>query len=136
MESLETRYSATKKCLASLHESLTTIENPKFKEIYKQLRDSVIQRFEYTIDTFWKFLRAYLEEKHGASFSLVSPKEVLRTALQAQILTQQEFNFFIDMVQDRNQTSHTYNELLAESIKKHIFNYYHIVKNVMDRLSI
>ena len=52
MESLTIGYQATLKCLESLHDSLEVIADPKFVLAYERLRDSVIQRFEYTIDIF------------------------------------------------------------------------------------
>ena len=136
MESLIIRYQATLKCLESLHESLEVIADPKFVLVYEQLRDSVIQRFEYTIDTFWKYLREYLELVHGTSFTVVSPREVLRTALQMGSISQQEFDLFTQMVRDRNLTSHTYNEILAETIKEHVIQYYQAIKTVITRLQL
>lgn len=136
MESLKIRYEAAIQCLNTLHDSLEVIKDPRFCEVYEQLRDSIIQRFEYTLDTFWKFLREYIEVKYGANFSIVSPGEVLRTALSLGIINKAEFDLFFDMVKDRNLTSHTYNENLAELIKTHINNYYSTIKNVLKRIKI
>jgi len=134
MESLKIRYEATIQCLNTLHYSLEVIKDQRFCEVYEQLRDSIIQRFEYTLDTFWKFLREYPEVKHGANFTIVSPGEVLRTALSLGTINKTEFDLFFDMVKDRNLTSHTYNENLAELIKIHIINYYEILKIVLERI--
>lgn len=134
MESLNTRYRALKKCLDSLHESLELFHSKQYAKLHKQLRDSVIQRFEFTIDAFWKFLREYLEKKHGITFTLVSPREVLKTALAVQIIKQQDFAIYEQMLQDRNLTSHTYNELLAEEISSRIQNYYHLLESTANNL--
>ncbi len=130
MESLNTRHRALNKCLDSLQESLELFNSKEYLNLHKQLRDSVIQRFEFTIDTFWKFLREYLEEKHGVTFSLVSPREVLKTALTVQIIKKQDFESFEQMLQDRNLTSHTYNELLAEEISNRIQKYYPLLDSI------
>ena len=73
-------------------------------------RDSAIQRFEFCMDLTWKTLKTYLEEIHGVIVK--SPKETLRAAYQQGII---EFdNAWIEYVDLRNETVHTYNELLAE----------------------
>jgi len=73
-------------------------------------RDSAIQRFEFCMDLTWKTLKTYLEEIHGVIVK--SPKETLRAAYQQGLL---EFDkSWIEYVDLRNETVHTYNELLAE----------------------
>ena len=42
------------------------------------VRDSAIQRFEFTLDLSWKALKAYLEDKKG--IVCASPKECFREA--------------------------------------------------------
>jgi len=66
MEIIKQKHGALLQALASLHESLevfTKHSNIVDDEImHAIIRDSCIQRFEYTFDAFWKFIKLYLEE--------------------------------------------------------------------------
>ena len=46
------------------------MERLKLKEILKEpysiiIRDATIQRFEYTFEAFWKFIKEYLKQEEG-----------------------------------------------------------------------
>ncbi|MCZ6902205.1 MAG: HI0074 family nucleotidyltransferase substrate-binding subunit [Rickettsia endosymbiont of Ixodes persulcatus] len=71
--------------------------------------DATIQRFEFTFELAWKFLKEYFVEK---GIVLNYPKEVLKEAFTAGII------IWIYMLADRNMTSHTYDEKLADEIYK------------------
>ena len=45
-----------------------------------------------------------------------SPKSTIRASFQAGLLTEEMTEHALQMVDDRNLTSHTYNEALAEAI--------------------
>ena len=76
------------------------------------VRDSAIQRFEFTLDLSWKMAKAFLEEKKGVV--CVSPKECFRESYrQGLIEYSDEWIKFVDM---RNETVHTYKEEVAEKI--------------------
>lgn len=130
------KYGATIKNLESLQKSLYYFHDSKYASIYDKMRDSVIKRFEYTFDTFWKFIREYLEEKHGIKFATISPKSVWREALNARLIAQEEFDQLINMVDDRNLTSHTYNELLAQEISQRVANYYTLIQSILQRIKL
>jgi len=94
-----------KKALARLNEALAA---PKSDIV----RDSAIQRFEFSIDMAWKLLKTCLEEKHGVVCQ--SPKECFREAYKQKVLAYDEF--WLELVDMRNQTSHTYKEELAQNV--------------------
>jgi nucleotidyltransferase substrate binding protein (TIGR01987 family) len=77
------------------------------------IRDSAIKRFEITFDMAWKTLKAYLEEKHGVQ--CVSPKTCLREAYNKDFITEYD-SFWVDLVDKRNLTVHTYRESVAEEV--------------------
>ncbi len=84
------------------------------------VRDSVIQRFEFTIETCWKFYQAYLA---SLDIEALYPKEVFRQVLKLKLITDDETEMCLEMIDDRNLTSHTYNEDLAVQIAEHIAGY-------------
>jgi len=77
---LKLKHEQTKRALSSLLELVL-----KFKEGSNDsiLRDAMVQRFEYTTEAFWKYLKAFLKEEHN--FLANSPREVIRTGLQAKL---------------------------------------------------
>ncbi len=82
--------------------------------------DACIQRFEFSVELFWKFLRRVLE---GKGLVVLYPKEVIREAYAGGLIDNEAL--WLGMLQDRNLTSHSYNEELADEIFEHIPAYYH-----------
>ena len=91
------------------------------------VRDATIQRFEFTFETVWKVLKLYLEHQgHECS----GPRPTLKRAFAAGlILSGDEADLWMVMLDDRNLTSHAYDESLAARI------YQHIVKDYAPLLS-
>ena len=76
------------------------------KQLFKSMRDSLIQRFEYCTDFFWKLVKVYLESE-GINLPINSPKFILREAVKARILSEVEGDECMDMIDSRSKTSHT-----------------------------
>jgi len=79
------------------------------------LRDSVIQRFEFTHELAWKMLKLRLEEE---DLFAKTPRETMQAALQAGLI--EDGNAWSDLQKMRNLTSHTYNEELADDVYSYI----------------
>mgnify|MGYP001593941374 CR=1 FL=1 len=105
MTKQEAQLDQLEKALARLEEALAA---PKSDMV----RDSAIQRFEFTIDMTWKLVKTCLEEKYGVVCH--SPKECFREAYRQKMLAYDEF--WLELVDMRNETSHTYKEDIAESV--------------------
>ena len=76
------------------------------------IRDSVIQRFEFTVELSWKALQRYLKAS-GISESL-TPKNTFREAAKLGVVSDPES--WIRFIDARNLSSHTYKESLAEEV--------------------
>ena len=76
-------------------------------------RDGVIQRFELTFELLWKTLRLFLLEE---GIITKSPKDSLKEGFKFGLIKNEET--FLDMLEDRNQTSHIY----SEEVSIEIFN--------------
>jgi len=76
-------------------------------------RDGVIQRFEFTFELMWKALRLFLLEE---GIITKSPKESLKEAFKFGLIKDEDV--FLDMLEDRNRTSHIY----SEEVSRQIFN--------------
>lgn len=81
--------------------------------------DATIQRFEFCVELFWKTLRRQLEYEGVESRS---PREALKHAYQQRWLRAE--TVWLDMLDDRNRTSHLYDQQMAEEIYQHIITYY------------
>lgn len=86
--------------------------------------DGTIQRFEFALELFWKTLKRLLAEEGVETFT---PKDTLRKAFQAGWLTDEAA--WLQMLSDRNATSHIYDEETAKRIYDNIRrNYSEMVK--------
>ena len=74
-------------------------------------RDGVIQRFEFCFELLWKTLKIFLEDK---GLEARSPKDSLRAAFGQGWITDEDA--FLDMLEDRNKTSHIYSREESQRI--------------------
>ncbi len=83
-------------------------------------KEGLIQRFEYTLELAWKTLKDFLESKGViAKF----PNDVIRQAFQAELISNGEL--WLEMLQERNLLSHTYDEeIFRYSIEKIVNSYF------------
>ena len=115
MEGLELRKKQFAAALATLK---AVLELPPSDVV----RDAAIQRFEYTFELCWKALRLYLLEVHGVECR--SPKGCFREGLAIGMYDAETAEKLLEMVDRRNETTHTYNEKLAERIYNEIDSVY------------
>jgi len=92
------------------------------------IRDAAIQRFEYTFEAIWKLIKEYLIEREGIVCN--SPKSCFREAFKMHLINEDESMQALYMTDDRNMTTHTYHEDVAEEIYKELAGYY----SLMDRI--
>lgn len=85
------------------------------------LYDGVIQRFEFAYELAWKLIRRYLELEGLTEVN--SPRAAFREAFAMGIIG--DGHTWIDMLNARNLTVHTYNELLAKDIYTRIRDKYY-----------
>lgn len=78
--------------------------------------DGTIQRFEFTFELSWKLMKYYLE--YEGFQDVKSPRATIRTAFQEGLISNGEA--WIDMMVDRNKTSHLYDEKEARNIYEKI----------------
>lgn len=82
-------------------------------------KDGVIQRFEFTFELLWKTIKVFLEDK---GILCKSPKDCLQQAFKYGLISDEEL--FLKMLNDRNKTSHLYDQSASEDIFKNIKSYY------------
>lgn len=100
-------------------------ENPSNELIV----DGTIQRFEFVIELFWKTLKRLLE-REGIHTS--TPKETLKKAYASNWLKDE--TIWLEMLYDRNQMSHLYDEAKAKEIYQHIQIYFPVLETTFEFL--
>lgn len=124
MSKFETKFNNFKKALASLKIAVADYDKTNLLSV----RDGTIQRFEYTAELSWKTIREYLIEQ--GVININTPKSVMKEAFYANIIDDDAG--WISILNDRNSTSHIYDENEADEIFNRIKNN-HIA--LFDKLS-
>ena len=104
-----------------------------YEEEYRGLRDSAIQRFEYSVDLFWKYLQLYLQDVIEIT-DVHGPKPVIRKCFSLGLIKEEDAEKALDMIKDRNMTSHIYVEEIAEHIASKVSLYYNVMHHVAENL--
>ena len=100
------------------------------------LRDGLIQQFEFTYDVAHKTLRRVLEARAAdpAEIDRMSFPTLIRTAYE-QGLLEEGWPKWQDFRENRNITSHTYDEDLARKVANAIPRFLDEVRDLADKLS-
>jgi nucleotidyltransferase substrate binding protein (TIGR01987 family) len=91
--------------------------------------DGTIQRFEFTFELFWKTLRRFLQRE---GIDTASPKNTLRHAYRRGLLDREQL--WLDMLEDRNRSSHVYNAEMAQEIYGRLRLHYRELRECFERL--
>ena len=136
MEKVIERRKMALQTLTTLKIVLDKLQGDVPKEYRLELRDSAIQRFEYSIDTFWKFLKIYMQDYLKVSFESSAPRSVIREALNADLLSAEEFEKLMHAITNRNETSHAYNESIAQEVFDGLPKLYDLMHSIVIRIKI
>lgn len=85
------------------------------------IRDSLIQRFEFTYELTHKTLREFMKYL-GVTLENSFPRTIYKKAYVNNIISDELV--WINLLEDRNSTSHIYNEKLADEIAARIVKNY------------
>lgn len=111
------RFNHFSKAFAQLAEA---VELSKQRKLSKLEEQGLIQAFEYTHEIAWNTLKDFLEER-GVK-RLYGSKDTTREAFRTGLIENGEV--WMDMINSRNLTSHTYNEDVAKDIANKVINLY------------
>ncbi len=103
------RFNQFEKAFLLLQDALQ-IDSPSVVE-----RAGIIQFFEMTFELGWKLLKDYQEAE---GYTINSPRDAIKQAFQAKLINQG--HAWIDALDDRNLTTHTYNEKTAIEVENKI----------------
>lgn len=116
MNKFSEKYRQLVDAVARLREALADYD----KTALESVRDGVIQRFEFCTELAWKTMREYLIDQGYTELN--SPKATIRQAFAFGLISDE--SGWLSLLEDRNLTSHIYNEETAKEIFGHISQKY------------
>ena len=119
------RFANYKKALSQLTKFIDKGELNELEEM------GLIQAFEYTHELAWNLLKDYLQDQ--GTQNITGSKDTVRAAFKVGLIDDGET--WMEMIQDRNRTSHTYNESTAKAIATNITSrYFSLFIELRDRI--
>jgi nucleotidyltransferase substrate binding protein (TIGR01987 family) len=112
--------------LITFKKALQTFEQAFKKDPNPLEIDGSIKRFEYCFELSWKVMKIFLEEEGitGAN----SPKSVIKKSLVTGLVRDEMI--WLDMLMDRNRSTHTYDESKAREIFQNLSRYYEEMQRI------
>ena len=112
--------------------AVTALKQGVFQAKDELDKDGVIQRFKFTFELLWKTLKIFLQDK---GILEKTPKECLKSAFRIGLLEVEDEAVFLDMLEDRNKTSHLYDQAESEAIFQKVKeNYLPLMEALLNRL--
>jgi nucleotidyltransferase substrate binding protein (TIGR01987 family) len=109
--------------LISFKKALKSLQNASsmYRENTKNqvIEAGLIQNFEITIELAWKLMKKYLESENILA---QTPRDSIKKSLEAGLINSGEI--WLTALNDRNLTSHIYDEDQASEIAEKIINNY------------
>lgn len=113
-----------------LEDAVSTLNEGVLRAEDELQRDGVIQRFEYSFETMWKTFKVFLLD---LGVDVKTPKDALKEAFRLEWISDERL--YLQMLKDRNKTSHMYNKQVADDIFKNIKSeYIFAMKDVVEYL--
>lgn len=111
----EQRFSNYRKALNQLRKFID-----KHNELSYLEKQGLVKAFEYTYELAWTTLKDFLE--FSGQRDIYGSRDATRKAFELGLIADGES--WMDMLQSRNLTSHTYNEEVAEQICRSVVDVY------------
>ena len=117
MERWVQRAKSFEKALSRLKDAIILADERELSDLESQ---GLIQGFEYTHELAWETLKDFFEAQ--GTQNLYGSRDTTRTAFRTGLIENGEI--WMDMIEKRNLTSHTYDEELAAEVVMTIRNVY------------
>lgn len=98
----------------------------------EEVRDAVIQRFEYTIDLSWKMMQRVLRQAAVRDSDIRTKRDLFRESARLGLIDDPVVWF--GFLESRNETSHTYKREVAERVHAQAFQFVIQVRLFVERL--
>lgn len=116
-----------KKAIDSLEQAISLYQKSSEDSVEaKAFRDACIQRFEYTLELSWKVSMKLLGS------STMAAKPAIREMARNNLINNPEV--WIEFIDSRNKTSHSYDENTAKAVYKDIELFFPEAKQLFTKL--
>lgn len=103
------------------------------KELSELERQGLIKSFEYTFELAWNVLKDFLE--YQGINNIIGSRDTIREAYKNAII--EDGQVWMNMIESRNRTSHSYNEEIALEIANEVINiYYSLFINMKNKMKL
>lgn len=92
-------------------------------------RDSAIKRFEICFDLAWKSIKLRAKDE---GIECYSPRSCFKTAFELKLIDYDKK--WLEMINDRNLTTHLYKEQYANEVYSRIGKYADLFKKLRDKI--
>jgi len=119
--------------LEKLEKAYTRLLEALKKDIKKDsiYLDAIIQRFEFTYEIGWKAIKKFLKYE---GIECNTPRECIKLAYKAGYINNQEK--WLEILEARNLTSHTYSEETALNVYRLVLNDYTAFEELINKLKL
>jgi nucleotidyltransferase substrate binding protein (TIGR01987 family) len=114
--------------LSDLKKAAARFEQARRLPVSEINRDATIKRFEFCFELAWKLMQAILQANGVEAYG---PKGAIREAAKLGLIDNPEI--WLEFLQARNLTTHTYGENLAEKIYKKTVSFDDVVKSFLAK---
>jgi len=105
----------------ALRQLTAAVDLHRIRPLSELEQQGLVQGFEFTHELAWNVLKDYLE--YEGIQGLVGSRSTVREAFKRGLIADGEV--WMDMIDKRNLSSHTYNEAVAQAVVKAVVDRYH-----------
>ncbi len=118
----EQRFNNYRKALAKLTQAVNIVGEQVDcnEDVDDLMREGLTQRFEYTHELAWKVMKDYAE--YQGYTDIRGSRDAIRKAFEMSLVADKRW---MESIEDRNLTSHNYDDEVAEEIYENIINVYY-----------
>lgn len=120
------RFANFRKALSQLSSAVSLANQRPLSDLEKQ---GIIQAFEFTYELAWNVLKDYFY--HQGNPSITGSRDATREAFARGLVT--DGDGWMEMIRSCNQTSHTYNQSVADEIVSQITKRYHALFQQLEQ---
>ncbi len=108
-------------------------ETAYFKEF---IYDAIGYRFKTSCELFWRFIKEYLDYAHGTIPAESGARSIIRAACKIGVVSEEETDLIMEMIEYRNRTSHMYLESVAIQIAEKVPLYAKLMTTIAHRITL
>lgn len=117
---MDINYTSLKDSIESFQNAINiydeiALTQPDKTQLLQVLKAGVIQNFEFTYELCWKFMKRWVENNVSVNIVIgITRRELFRRSAENHLIA--DIDKWMEFHQSRNQTSHIYNNKIADDV--------------------